>query len=108
MITEENLNGIFLFLGFNAIIFSLNLCFKDEFMSNKASEMRKNHKNQSNKEDVSYVSLIGNTPMIELKTLSKLINRKILLKMESMNPGGTGKDRAAKSMILAFPIRVQR
>jgi len=48
-----------------------------------------------------YESLIGNTPMVELKTLSKLLKCRILVKMENMNPGGTGKDRAAKYMIRA-------
>ena len=49
-----------------------------------------------------YESLIGNTPLLYLPHLSSLIpnNVKIYVKMENMNPGGTGKDRAAKSMIL--------
>ncbi|KAL3773353.1 hypothetical protein ACHAWO_011002 [Cyclotella atomus] len=50
-----------------------------------------------------YESLIGNTPLIYLPHLSSLLNNnvKIYVKMENMNPGGTGKDRAARSMILA-------
>lgn len=50
-----------------------------------------------------YESLIGNTPLIYLPNLSSLLNNnvKIYVKMENMNPGGTGKDRAARSMILA-------
>ena len=49
-----------------------------------------------------YESLIGNTPLLHLPHISSLLpNRvKIYVKMESMNPGGTGKDRAARSMIL--------
>jgi hypothetical protein len=47
----------------------------------------------------SYESLIGNTPMIELRTASALTGCRILVKMESMNPGGTGKDRAARAML---------
>ena len=39
------------------------------------------------------------TPLIELKRVSKLIGRSVYVKMESMNPGGTGKDRAALNMI---------
>jgi hypothetical protein len=46
-----------------------------------------------------YESLIGNTPMIELRTASALTGCRILVKMESMNPGGTGKDRAARAML---------
>lgn len=49
-----------------------------------------------------YESLIGNTPLVYLPHLSSLLpnNVKIYVKMENMNPGGTGKDRAARSMIL--------
>jgi len=35
----------------------------------------------------SYSNLIGNTPIIELKSISKILKRKIYAKMESMNPG---------------------
>ncbi|EED86652.1 hypothetical protein THAPSDRAFT_38294, partial [Thalassiosira pseudonana CCMP1335] len=58
-----------------------------------------------------YESLIGNTPLVYLPHLSSLINNnntdnanngvRIYAKMENLNPGGTGKDRAARSMILA-------
>ena len=41
----------------------------------------------------------GGTPLIELKRVTKLIGRAVYVKMESMNPGGTGKDRAALNMI---------
>eukprot|EP00536_Pseudo-nitzschia_multiseries_P003857 jgi/Psemu1/295354/fgenesh1_pm.61_\ len=41
----------------------------------------------------------GGTPLVELKRVSRLIGRSVFVKMESMNPGGTGKDRAALSMI---------
>jgi len=41
----------------------------------------------------------GGTPLIELKRVAKLIGRSVYVKMESMNPGGTGKDRAALNMI---------
>lgn len=41
----------------------------------------------------------GGTPLIQLRRVSKLIGRSVYLKMESMNPGGTGKDRAALNMI---------
>lgn len=48
-----------------------------------------------------YESLIGNTPLIKLDKLSTFLGngRTIYAKMESMNPGGTGKDRAALSML---------
>ena len=54
-----------------------------------------------------YKSLIGNTPLVYLPHLSSLLNNnvRIYVKMENINPGGTGKDRAASSMILAAEKR---
>lgn len=46
-----------------------------------------------------YSSLIGNTPLIKLHRLSSMIKRDIYVKIESLNPGGTGKDRAVKRML---------
>lgn len=43
--------------------------------------------------------LIGKTPVIHLGELSASIHRNIYLKMEFLNPGGSVKDRIAKSMI---------
>jgi cysteine synthase A len=48
-----------------------------------------------------YEALIGNTPMVKLYRLSAILRRNIYVKMENMNPGGTGKDRAALGMIRA-------
>ena len=61
-----------------------------------------------------YESMIGSTPIVELKRLSRLTGRRIVCKMESYNPGGTGKDRAALRIIeqaeqegrLPLPMRV--
>lgn len=39
------------------------------------------------------------TPLVKLRRVSGVIGRSIFVKMESMNPGGTGKDRAALNMI---------
>lgn len=47
-----------------------------------------------------YEELIGNTPLVQLYHLSRITKRKIFVKMESLNPGGTGKDRAALAMII--------
>ena len=41
----------------------------------------------------------GGTPLIRLERLSFVVRRNIHVKMESLNPSGTGKDRAAWSMI---------
>lgn len=47
------------------------------------------------------IDLVGNTPLIELKTLPKAlgIKPKVYVKLELYNPGGSIKDRIAKSMI---------
>ena len=42
---------------------------------------------------------IGNTPLIELKSLSRKTGSTILVKCEHLNPGGSIKDRAALFMI---------
>lgn len=46
-------------------------------------------------------SLIGNTPMVEIKSLSKLTGCKIWAKLELMNPGGSAKDRVALAILRA-------
>ncbi len=48
-----------------------------------------------------YKSLIGNTPLFEIKNIEKELNLKsrILVKLENMNPGGSVKDRASLYMI---------
>lgn len=42
---------------------------------------------------------VGNTPLIEIKSLSERTGCRILAKCEFLNPGGSIKDRAAKFMI---------
>lgn len=51
----------------------------------------------------SLTELIGNTPLLEVKNIEKKLNLKarVLVKLESFNPGGSVKDRAAFSMIEA-------
>lgn len=46
----------------------------------------------------SLIDLVGNTPIIELRRIGPEHTR-ILLKLESFNPGGSVKDRIAKNMI---------
>jgi len=45
------------------------------------------------------LSLIGNTPLVEVRRLHGHRNVRILAKLESKNPGGSVKDRIALSMI---------
>lgn len=47
----------------------------------------------------SILDLIGNTPIVEAKTLVTNPNVKLFLKLEGQNPGGSVKDRAAYNMI---------
>jgi len=49
----------------------------------------------------SVIDLIGNTPMVDISSLSPNPAVRILAKLEGQNPGGSVKDRAAKYMILA-------
>ena len=49
---------------------------------------------------MSILNAIGNTPLIEIPSLSKISGSKIFVKCENLNPGGSIKDRAAKSMVL--------
>jgi cysteine synthase A len=48
----------------------------------------------------SVLGAVGNTPLIRLSKLSEHIGRDIFAKAEHLNPGGSIKDRAAKSIII--------
>ena len=39
--------------------------------------------------------MIGSTPLVEIKSLSRLTGCTILAKAEHLNPGGSSKDRSA-------------
>eukprot|EP00978_Attheya_sp_CCMP212_P011049 scaffold26962_cov48-Attheya_sp.AAC.6 len=52
-----------------------------------------------NNDGGAYEALVGNTPLVKLEKLSVVVGRSIYVKMESSNPGGTGKDRAALYML---------
>lgn len=47
----------------------------------------------------SILDLIGNTPLVESRTLNQNKNVKLLFKLEGHNPGGSVKDRAAFNML---------
>lgn len=49
--------------------------------------------------NLTYLNMIGNTPLVLLTKLSEITQCRIYAKMEYLNPGGTGKDRAVKSML---------
>jgi cysteine synthase B len=48
----------------------------------------------------SLLDLVGNTPMVELRRINPNPKVRILAKLEGNNPGGSVKDRPARSMIL--------
>ena len=47
----------------------------------------------------SIIDLIGNTPLLDVSALSPNPNVRILGKLEGQNPGGSVKDRIARSMV---------
>ena len=47
----------------------------------------------------SVVDLIGNTPLVDVSALSPNPNVRLLVKLEGQNPGGSVKDRIARSMV---------
>ena len=47
----------------------------------------------------SVLDLIGNTPLVDISSLSPNPRVRILAKLEGQNPGGSVKDRAAKAMV---------
>ena len=69
------------------------------FYSYKSRRRQSIRPQRSSDSTKAYLQLIGNTPLCQLHVLSGILGRKVFVKMESMNPGGTGKDRAAKYML---------
>ena len=49
----------------------------------------------------SLTELVGNTPLVEVKNIEREegLKARVLVKLESFNPGGSVKDRIAKAMI---------
>ena len=49
----------------------------------------------------SLIEMIGNTPLVEVKNIEKAegLKSRLVVKLESFNPGGSAKDRVAQSMI---------
>lgn len=60
---------------------------------------RKKRRNHNRPVVSMYEQHIGNTPCIYLHRLSAILKRHCWVKLESYNPGGTGKDRAALRII---------
>jgi len=51
------------------------------------------------------VEAIGNTPLIELKRVSRGLPNPVFIKCEHLNPGGSVKDRTARALILDAEAR---
>ncbi len=73
--------------------------------------MRRNKESSSNPADASLMkgegenengllSLIGNTKLVYIASLSRITGCHIYAKAEFMNPGGSSKDRVAKQIVL--------
>ena len=48
---------------------------------------------------IGFSGAVGNTPLIELRELSRELGRRVLAKAEFLNPGGSVKDRAARGIV---------
>ena len=51
------------------------------------------------------IEAIGNTPLLELKRVAAGLPRKVFIKCEHMNPGGSVKDRTARALVLDAEAR---
>ncbi|MEO6773264.1 MAG: cysteine synthase family protein [Kofleriaceae bacterium] len=51
------------------------------------------------------IEAIGNTPLIELKRVSRGLPNRVFVKCEHLNPGGSIKDRTARALILDAEAR---
>ena len=80
----------------NAALLGLAIAVSSLLVSEKRKYKRQD--DVSPQEPV-YEKLIGSTQLVRLDKLSGLVGRSIWVKMESMNPGATGKDRAALGML---------
>ena len=85
------LSSISLFL-ISSLSFIYIIHYKNNINNNVIDENNNYNENKTNNDDyyVSYMKLIGNTPMIELKSFSNRLGCRFYVKMESMNPSGTG------------------
>lgn len=104
LVTHQNSNRapiVFLAAAAAALSLSFTLVRHRSKLKSKKQDGLLQPTTYNTSRDGDYESLIGNTPMIHLKKLSHLLGdgKQIYLKMESMNPGGTGKDRAALFML---------
>ncbi|KAG7390356.1 Conserved oligomeric Golgi complex subunit 2 [Phytophthora pseudosyringae] len=56
-------------------------------------------KSKKEKYQAGFPGLVGNTPLVELASLSEATGCRILAKAEFLNPGGSSKDRVAKGIV---------
>jgi len=66
---------------------------------NLQSSILKSKKNSPMKIAADITQLIANTPMVELNRMTKGCVARVIVKLESQNPGGSVKDRLALAMI---------
>ncbi|CEP23823.1 CYK2 [Cyberlindnera jadinii] len=71
-----------------AVVFSLKLLYSSSETLTELSPP-----------EIGVEGLIGNTPMMKVKSLSKITGNNVYAKLEFMNPGGSAKDRVALAII---------
>lgn len=78
-----------------------SLCLLAFFTSTSTSmkSLSTNEDDDDEGEEIFFDEKVGNTPVIEIRSLSELTGCKIMAKMECRNPGGSGKDRPALYML---------
>lgn len=88
-------------LGVTAVASATWFLYKKHYHHRQQQKGRRSLSQPSNKTSSAYENLIGSTPLVKLPRLSHYLQRDVYVKMENMNPGGTGKDRAAWAMLHA-------
>lgn len=87
----NNINNTNIVIGLTASVSTAILCYY---------EFKKRSKNESKSEILEGIDgLIGNTPMVKIRSLSEKTGCNILAKLELNNPAGSAKDRIALAII---------
>ncbi|CAG8571683.1 7430_t:CDS:2 [Paraglomus occultum] len=85
-------------IGAALAVYGLKL-FRFDFWSTRPEKKRREQARARDQIVHGIEGLVGNTPLIRLKSLSEATGCEILAKAEFLNPGGSPKDRAALNMI---------
>jgi cysteine synthase len=86
-------------LGLGSVALGLGMIALDIYLKPSAVDAQKTNASVKRPQEEGIVALIGNTPLIKLKSLSKVLGCTVLGKCEFLNPGGSSKDRVALQMV---------